>query len=252
MLLYTEGIVLKSMPFRENSRLVTLFTLKYGKLTVIARGAQSLKSRFGATMQVLSHVQATIYFRPTRSIQLLSDCTHVNVYTGIANHLERLAIGQHICEFVLSLTQEEQTSSQVFHLLVRVLRALNHPDLDANLIKLYFELQFSGLLGFAPAFSRESVAVMNESGGYLALDDGTITQYPEENPTALYASKDVLRAFAILNRANLDAVLQLRLTKKQLQNLSALIQQFVRYHVQEAYPERGQNVVDQILWSDKT
>ena len=244
--------MLKSIPYRETSRLVTLFTLKYGKLTVIAQGAQSLKSRFGATMQLLSHVQATIYSRPTRSIQLLSDCTHVNVYPGIANHLERLAVGQQICELVLSLTKEEQIAPEIFHLFVEVLSALNHPDLEANLIKLYFELQFSGLLGFSPAFSRESVLQIDKSGGYLVLDDGTITQEPGELSPTLHASKEVLRAFAILNRAGLREAVQLQITPNQYKHLNTLVQQFLRYHVQDAYPVRGQKVVDQILWSEKT
>ena len=249
MLVRTEGIVLRSVPYKETTRLVTLYTCDLGKMTVIAHGGQSVKSRFGATLQLLSHVQAMIYTRPTRSIQILSDCSHVAVYSGISSGLDRLAIGQHICELVLSLTEEGHTSPETFHLLVKVLRTLNDPSVDAELLKLYFQLRFTDLLGFAPAFSRDSVVQLDDSGGYLLLEDGTIQSTEDHELPAVHASKRVLRAFAILHRADLDVILHMQLTTKQRRELSVLITCFMRYHVQDTYPLRGEKVIDQLLKS---
>ena len=249
MLVRTEGIVLRSIPYKETTRLATLYTRELGKLTLIAHGAQSIKSRFGATLQLLSHVQALIYTRPTRSIQILSDCAHVRIYKEIGSDLKKLAVGQRICEFVLSLTEEGQNSPGIFDLLVRVLNALNNPDVDAVLLKLYFQLQLMALLGFAPAFSRESVKEIDDSGGYLLLEDGTITSKAKEDLSTLFASRGVLRAFAILHRADFNVILHLKLTADQRRELHTLVTNFMRYHVPDTYPVRGQKVIDQLLRS---
>lgn len=249
MLVRTEGIVLRSIPYKETSRLATLYTKALGKLTLIAHGSQSIKSRFGATLQLLSHVQAVIYTRPTRSIQILSDCSHVKIYKGITGDLTKLAIGQRICELVLSLTEEGQNSPGIFDLLVRILNASDRPDVDAVLLKLYFQLQLMELLGFAPAFSRESVEEIDDSGGYLVLENGTIISKAKEDLSTLFASRSVLRAFAILHRADFNIILRLQLTAAQRKDLHTLVTTFMRYHVPDTYPVRGQKVIDQLLGS---
>lgn len=247
MVVRTEAIVLKSVPFRETSRLVTLYTLKLGKLTTVARGAQSRKNEFGSTLQVLSHVQAVIYTRPTRSIQVLTNCAHITVHPGIFNDLKRLAIGQRICELVLALTEEGVDSSGIFHLITRTLSALGDSATDAVLVQLYFQLHLAAALGFGPSFTRDEVERVDDCGGYLILDTGTISREKDTGSRSLAASRSVLRAFAILYKADFDVILRMQLTEKQRRGLYRLVTRFMQYHVQEAYPERGEEVLSQIL-----
>ena len=247
MLVRTEAIVLRSTLFRESSRLVTLYTLKLGKLTTIARGAQSNRSRFGSTLQVLSHVQVLIYTRPTRSIQILSECSHVFFHPGISGDLKKLAIGQRICELVLTLTEEGVDSPEIFHLITRTLGALGDPATDAVLVQLYFQLHLTAALGFAPSFTRDEVERIDDSGGFLLLDTGTISDKVDTGSQSLSASRSVLRAFAILYRADFDVILRMQLTDEQRRGLYTLVTRFMRYHVQEAYPVRGEKVLSQLL-----
>jgi DNA repair protein RecO (recombination protein O) len=247
MVVRTEAIVLKSMPFRETSRLVTLYTLELGKLTTIARGAQSKKNLFGSTLQVLSYVQAVIYTRPTRSIQLLTNCSHIKVQPGISRDLKRLAIGQRICELVLALTEEGVDSPELFHLFTRTLGALGDPATDAVLVQLYFQLHLTAALGFGPSFTRDEVERIDDSGGYLMLDSGTILRELDTSSRSLAASRGVLRAFAILYRADFNVILRMQLTEEQRRGLYTLITRFMQYHVQDAYPVRGEKVLSQIL-----
>jgi len=239
------------MPYRETSKLVTLYTRELGKITIIARGGQSLKNRFGSTLQLLSHVQAVIFSRPTRSIQVLSECSHITVYSDIREDLEKLTIGQRICEIVLKITEEGQRSFELFQLLINVLTALNDPKSNGLVLNLYFQIQFTQQLGFAPAFSKESVEEIDTSGGYLILNDGTISNEVKDEPSAVYASRGVLRAFSILCRADFDVILKLKLTKKQYPELQNLINQFMSYHMPETFPVRGQKITDQILQSSQ-
>jgi len=252
MLVRTEGIVLRSMPYKETTRLVTLYTRELGKLTVIAKGGQSVKSRFGSTLQVMSHVQAVIFSRPTRSIQVLSDCSHITVYSKIANQLDRLAVGQRICELVLLITEEGQRSSEIFQLFVTVLGALNNSKVHPLTLKLYFQLRFTEFLGFAPAFTKESVEQIDSSGGYLLLGDGTMAVDIQDESNSVYASRGVLRAFAILNRSEFSVILKLKLTDKQYKELDELIHQFMRYHMPDIFSFRGQKIVNQLLEANKS
>ena len=55
MLYKTEGIVLKSMEYQEADKIVTIFTKDYGKITAIAKGVRKTKSKFGSSLEILTH-----------------------------------------------------------------------------------------------------------------------------------------------------------------------------------------------------
>ena len=44
VIINTQGIVLKSVPYKENDLILTIFSRKLGKVSVIARGAKKSKS----------------------------------------------------------------------------------------------------------------------------------------------------------------------------------------------------------------
>src|SRR5437667_12686462 len=55
-----EGIVIRRANLGEADRLVTLFCLDHGKVTVAARGARKMKSRFVGRLELFSHVRALL------------------------------------------------------------------------------------------------------------------------------------------------------------------------------------------------
>ena len=68
----TRGIVLRSRRMGETSRMATLYTEDFGKLTVTAKGARRIKSKFGSALELMAEVQAVCYIRDTRNLQTLS------------------------------------------------------------------------------------------------------------------------------------------------------------------------------------
>ena len=242
MIIRTEAIVLRSMPYGETSRLVTLFTRERGKIAVVAKGARKPRSKFGSSLQVLSVVQAVIYHRVTRNVQTLSECAHIRV--NRIDDLSRLAAGLRMAELTYRLMQDEEPQPEVYELLASVLGFLPNPQSSAMLLQLFYELQFATALGFAPAFDREEVRTLPSDGGLLLYENGRIVAEAEEIPNVERASRAALRTFATLSRARLEVVA--RLPSRNLREVQHLVAQYLRYHLAEAYPERAQKVLTQI------
>jgi len=242
MLIRTEAIVLRSIPFSETSLISTLFTKEKGKMSVMAKGARRPKSRFGSTLQPLSVVQAVIYYRPTRSLQTISECAHTRI--PLLDSLECLTAGLRMAELTYALTQEEEELPTIFDLLVSVLCRMRQPHSSAALLQLYFEMQLATELGFAPGFEREAVRTLPSTGGLLQYENGEIIHEGAEGPHAKRASRIALRTFAILSRAQLDVVADL--PPPPIHEVQYLVSQYMRYHVAEAYPERGHRILKQI------
>jgi len=57
----TEAIVLRSMRFSEADRILHLYTANRGRIGAIAKGVRKTKSRFGARLEPLSHVELMLH-----------------------------------------------------------------------------------------------------------------------------------------------------------------------------------------------
>src|SRR5919205_237161 len=57
----TEAIVLRSLRFSEADRILHLYTAGRGRMGAIARGVRKTKSRFGARLEPLSHVELMLH-----------------------------------------------------------------------------------------------------------------------------------------------------------------------------------------------
>jgi DNA repair protein RecO (recombination protein O) len=241
----TEAVVLRSLDYGETSQIVTLLTRDRGKIGVMAKGARRTKSQFGSTLQPMAYTQVVFYYKPTRDLQILSESSHVDSFHRLRGDLESITIGLRIVEIVDALVEEENPQPNAFALTVRALRRLNQTEERAANLWPFVQLRLARLLGIAPAIERTNVEAVEEEG-LLSRANGGV--YPAEaTPEApRRASRAALRAYAIFARADLDTVMRMELVPEVRRQVEELVRDFLRYHVEEAYPERGQEVIAQL------
>jgi len=258
----TEAVVLRSLDYGETSQIVTLFTREKGKLGVMAKGARRPKSSFGATLQPMAYTQVVFYYKPTRTLQTLSESSHVESFHRLRRDLTSITVGLRIVELVDALMEEEDPQPDVFGLLVRVLRRLNAREARATNLWPYAQLRLAQILGVAPAVERDNVEAVTGEEGLLSLVDGGV--YPDssrdrapdsgrdrapdiaapEEPRR--ASRAALRAYAVCARADLDTVMRLDMTPSVRREVEALVRDFLRYQFDDAYPDRSRSVIAQL------
>lgn len=246
MIIRTEAIVLRAMEYGETSRIVTLFTREKGKMAVMAKGARLLKSRFGSSLEPMSHSQIVFYFKQGRGLQTLSESALVRPLLGISRDLEKLALGQRIVELVYALMPEQEQHPQVFDILLHVLGRLDSAEEHAANLLPYFQLRLAMVLGFTPDIDRDLVESLPEEGGLLSLDDGAVLP-PHAQRTGRRASRTALRAYAVFACADLDTIMRMRLEPPVRHEVNALIEDFLRYHTEDAYPTRSDKVHGQLM-----
>ena len=57
----TPAIVLRSTPYGESDQIVTLYTLDFGKMKGIAKGAKRSRKRFANTLGICSYIQVAFF-----------------------------------------------------------------------------------------------------------------------------------------------------------------------------------------------
>ena len=150
----TKAIVLRTRRMGETSKLVTLYTEEFGKISVTAKGARRPKSKFGAGLEVMTEIQAVCYVRDDRDLHTLSDCEVLRTFPQLLNDIQRMAYGSGACEMVDRLTIDGEPAERLYRCLIGVLAGFEEVE-SAQIEPLfwYYQLRVADALGYRPELS---------------------------------------------------------------------------------------------------
>ena len=166
--------LLHTRPFRDTSLLLDFLTLEHGRLSAIARGARSAKSRNRALLQpfqpLLISVSGRTELLNLRQIEARAPAQRL---TG-----EHLFAGLYINELIVRLLQSHEGESELFDNYSQVLLMLaEKADLEPVLRR--FELRLLDILGYGLQFSHEAESgelIVGDGWYYLHHDSGFVRQ----------------------------------------------------------------------------
>jgi len=150
----TEAIVLRSMRFAEADRILHLYTAERGRLGAIAKGVRKTKSRFGARLEPLSHVELMLH-EGAGELQTITGVELLHTHRAAREDHYRLNVGLIGAEAMLRLFGEPEANERAFGALARFLDLLDEaprretrPALDP--LALSFQLKLLWLSGYLP------------------------------------------------------------------------------------------------------
>ena len=135
----TEAICLTVQKYSETSKIAVLYTQRWGRLSVIAKGVNRPKSQFLGHLEALSIAECVIYHKPRERLQLLASCRAVVPWLGLTASLSRAGHAFAVGEFLYRHTHEEP-DNQVYGLSREALIAM------ASLPESQLARQFWGFL----------------------------------------------------------------------------------------------------------
>ena len=150
MIVTTDAVVLRTMKYRESSRIAVLYTRALGKISVIAKGARDGKSRLGGGLQPMNLVSAVLYVRETRELQLITQCDVLAPMHALGGDLDRMGAAMAALELTDAVSPPGEPSGELFELLRATLGAVSAATNQPGNALYYFELHLLGLIGFRP------------------------------------------------------------------------------------------------------
>ncbi len=118
-----EGIVLKRRNLGEADRILTVFTLQKGKITVLAKGVRRITSRRSGNVELLNRV--VMYLHPARNFLILTEALSLDTYQKLKEDLILSVSAFHIMELTDRLIAENQENRILYEHLVNVLQKLS-------------------------------------------------------------------------------------------------------------------------------
>lgn len=147
----TEAILLKDYDLGEQDKIVVLYSRRYGKTKVVAKGARRIKSKFAPLIQTPSYSNLLISKNRRGTLDILSECVVKYHFLEIKRDLLRFAYACYLIELIDELIEQEEFQHSLFQLLLRVLFLLEKISKDSlNLLIEGFQLKLLNILGCRP------------------------------------------------------------------------------------------------------
>jgi len=150
VIISTNAIVLKTIPYGDTSIICRLFTEKHGKISVIAKGAWGKKKTAGVMLEPMKHIHVQYYNKKTRDIQILKNIELIHQFFYLRSRFNRIIIGQTVIELLDKSTPNNNALPVLYKLVWRVLEKLNDPSTNYWFIFAFYFYQLTLRLGFMP------------------------------------------------------------------------------------------------------
>lgn len=191
----TEGIVIKTQPFRSSSLIVTFFSKDFGKLRGLAKGVRLERETRGALYELFSNLDIVYYEKTKSDLHLISEAALLESYESLRTRLESVGYASYFAELVDQLTEIQDPHPALFDLLDFCFRYL--PSLPGTRLARIFEIKLLNEIGWLPYLEGciSCHKAVPEKGFFSARQGALLCpSCAEKYSDALAVSREVLAA----------------------------------------------------------
>jgi len=172
-LVKTEGIVLRSIPYRESSSILTFLTKNLGKIKGIAKGRRRPNSRLRVPLELLTRSELILYLKEEREIHTVKEASTITSYDIFRRDYKRFYWGCRMAEITDTLIDTGSPIPRIYNLFIQsldLISILSEPILPN--ILLGFTLKTLSFLGHKPVLEKCVKCGNKVSLNYVSISEG--------------------------------------------------------------------------------
>ncbi len=157
-----RGIVIRRDNMGETDRRITIFTDRFGKVSIIAKGARRPKSRLASSTDLFCEIE--FIAARGRSLGILTESKIISSHCDIGSAWAKTKNAYWVGELINNLVHDEEPNPGLYKLLSDTLKVIDGDD--SVLVVDYFIFNCLRLLGYEPELKKCAV-----SGKQLSTSD---------------------------------------------------------------------------------
>lgn len=233
----SKAVIIKTQDFKENDKLVWLYTEKLGKITAVVRGAKKSKSKFLSLTLPLCYGEYMVY--KGKNMYTIQEGKIINSFQGLLDNLDKLTYSSYLCELIDIACSDNEVNVDIFRNLVATMYLLNTDALDYELLIRYFELKLLRSTGYNLSLNNCSICRKPiSSSNYISLSyyGGVCDECPREH--GIFISKGAYNALKFLMSMNVDKLYRLNLNKE----IKAEIEKVTTFLISNNYTKKPKSL----------
>ncbi|MBI4372492.1 MAG: DNA repair protein RecO [Candidatus Omnitrophica bacterium] len=240
-----EAIVLKRVPLRETSLLVTFFTRHQGKIRGLAKGVRKEKNPIAVRFEPFTHLSVAYYEKLKSDTHLISDSAILSSHAALRSRLDLFAYASYFTELIDVLFGVHDSHPDIFDLLQRSFLLLEQAH--ANHVIRVFEIKVLEKAGLLPILTHCVLCGKKEpfQAFFSARQGGIICKGCDDGESGtIRISNGTLKSLLFFTRARLDEAVKLRLGIQTQTELERISSRFLQYRLE--YPLRTSHFLTEI------
>lgn len=244
----TQAIVLKRKNFKESDRILTFYTLNYGKITAIAKGAQKTKSKMAGSLEPFYFIDLKMV--EGKKYKIVSEARIIKTFKNIQKNFKKTTLAYFINEIIDKMTPEEEKNNQIFYLLLKTLEYINQTK-KISLVLPYFILNFIEIIGFKPNLEeciRCGKAVEEKKDIYFSLKEGGVACQNCFNLSDKKITINIIKFLKLSEKLEinfLDKIKTNKQTAQEIENFLINYLEFIgekKFNVQKIWKKIAKNI----------
>ena len=150
-LIKTSGIVLRTTKYGETGIIATLLTRDFGRVSAIAQGVRTKKSRLLGGLQLFAYSEIVMYkAKQKNGLYHLDEMEVLESFAGIRSDLCKMAYATYFAECAKEAATEDSPDEEILSLVLNTNFAIDREICGFEKIKTVFEWRMAAILGYAP------------------------------------------------------------------------------------------------------
>lgn len=245
MIVSTSAIVLKTIDFKESSKIVTLLTPDYGKMGVMVKGARKPKSKYAGYFETGNILDVVLYFKPTRSVQNLNEVAFRSRNWKVRQDFTKLAIVLALIEMIDGLVHEYEAANEMFSLSETIINWINETDEDMVNVFPYILVRLADCSGVGLQLGENHVIDHNKSG-YLNVEDGSVMQDSGIGLSFKLTHLQFDYLISAIGKKKSD-IFRNGISKNEIKMLIHHLDVYLKHHIEGLRDRRSDMIFEQIL-----
>lgn len=231
-LLKTEAIVLSEVRYKDTSKILNIYTKKYGRISVMAQGAYKPKSILIASTQPFSHSELCL--QKNGEFYYINQADLLDSNYDIRENMNRMFYGYYLLELINKSTPLEEENKKLFLLLQKGLKVLSNLNKDYVKFIVSYELKFISFLGYRPNMSNCVICSSDENYNirFSIVEGGVICNNCfEKDRRSIYLDNEMYKAFNSLLYIPLDKLEDVNIPTDIVKKLHKIIVDYILYNI---------------------
>lgn len=223
----TQAITLKASDYKENDKLLLIYSLDLGKITVHARGIKkaTAKLKFAGEPFCFGNFDLAV----SRDRYTLKTCEQTESFYSLREDFVAFYAGCTILETLAVMETEGQANPQVF---VATLKSLSQlaSGINPKLVALHFVITYLDLCGYKlqPNFCVTCQGKL-DGKAYLDLAQGGFVCQNCQTPNAVVVSRSAKALFDLLDGLPVDKLKNVNATGNQLKECLQILSTYLAH-----------------------
>lgn len=231
-----KGIVIKSIKYSEQDKIITVLTRDFGKITVMAKGALRSKGNLGVVTRFLSCADYNLF--KGKDMFVLKDAEFITNYPNIELDIEKLTYCSHFTDMIMDAVQDGQAFPEaVDHFLYTILKMNSARPNQYKAVRVFFELRLVFIMGYTPRLGG-CIACNQEvdEGGYFSVsNDGLYCSVHKPSGSYVKVHKEAVDALRHIAGSSAKNLYKLEISQETIDSLAEIAKLYVERKLEKKY-----------------